>query len=420
LTPDTSRQTGLLAGVGVTPAEAALFNVVHYGLCVPPDDLARRAASPDYSLSGRLPVEECRTALAGCLAKGWLQIIDEVALKRIAAEIREAGLIGPIYGMPWDEGVDFTHAGAAMWHRLQAALRAGRERCPFAFTDVVRCRVAKYLPTRAAALAEIEDVRKNWGPAEVTGPTPFGPWRVRWWQRFPEGYRVDVEWRSHWQGRCGEGEGWFHPRSPRWRTEPDRRRQVLDRFGVGLSEWLVLCEMAGGSSNYPTHLPARVVYFAMRDLGFTPTEEECRTGLDACLAKGWVRIIDCRAAAEIEAMLRADPAIVLLPDEVIPGDEEVDFTPAGAALYRAISEEFLGPGWEDDLSAWKELDREEHRYGETEADILSALQEYENRRLDVVASRVVPIGPWGVYWWERFPSGYRLEVDVRGLDRDGP
>ena len=30
----------------------------------------------------------------------------------------------------------------------------------------------------------------------------------------------------------------------------------------------------------------------------------------------------------------------------------------------------------------------------------------------VRASQVVPIGPWCVYWWERFPSGYRLELKL--------
>ena len=26
------------------------------------------------------------------------------------------------------------------------------------------------------------------------------------------------------------------------------------------------------------------------------------------------------------------------------------------------------------------------------------------------SARTFPIGPWCVYWWERFTSGYRLEL----------
>ncbi len=404
----------------MTPAEAALFNVVHYGLTVPPDDLAQRAASPDYSPCGRLAVEECRSALAACLAKGWLQVIDETALRRIETEIRETGLIGPVYHMPWEGGVDFTHAGAAMWQRLQGVLGAGRERSPFAYIDVVRCRVARYLPTRASARAEIEEVREREDQVEVAGPTPIGPWRVQWWQRFPEGYRVDIQWRSRWQGRaCGGGDGWSQPPSPRWQTEPQRRQQVLARFGVGLPEWLVLAEVAGGRFNSPSRLPARAAGFAMTAHGIAAAEEECRAAMDACLARGWLRVVDHRAAAEIEALLQADTASVLLPDEAVPGLGEVDFTLAGAALYRAVSKEFLGPGWQDGLCVWRELEREEHRYGETERDVLSALQECQDRGVEVVASWVVPIGPWCVYWWRRFPRGYRLELEVRGWGGDG-
>src|SRR5262249_18335314 len=147
--------------------------------------------------------------------------------------------------------------------------------------------------------------------------------------------------------------------------------------------------------------------FAVRDFGVSVGEEECRGAVDACLAKGWLWVIDCKTVAEIENVLRADPVYMPLPDKVVPGQDQVDFTQAGAALHRAVSEELLGPSWADGLCVWQELDREEHRYGETEQDILCALKECRYRRyLEAVASRVVPIGPWCVYWWDRFPRGY--------------
>ena len=49
-------------------------------------------------------------------------------------------------------------------------------------------------------------------------------------------------------------------------------------------------------------------------------------------------------------------------------------TPAGAALYRMIAAEYLGPGWEDDLSVWREYYREGHRYCETEEGLQGVLQ----------------------------------------------
>jgi hypothetical protein len=30
----------------------------------------------------------------------------------------------------------------------------------------------------------------------------------------------------------------------------------------------------------------------------------------------------------------------------------------------------------------------------------------------VRASRLVPIGPWCIRWWQRYPAGYRLELEI--------
>jgi hypothetical protein len=118
----------------------------------------------------------------------------------------------------------------------------------------------------------------------------------------------------------------------------------------------------------------------------------------------------------IEALLEDEPATALLPGELVSGLGEVDFTPAGAALYRAVAGEFLGPGWDEGLRVWKELYREEHRYAETEQDVRAASEEYEASGKEVLSSQVVPLGPWCLYWWERFPRGYRLEVKIGGRE----
>jgi hypothetical protein len=92
----------------------------------------------------------------------------------------------------------------------------------------------------------------------------------------------------------------------------------------------------------------------------------------------------------------------------------IGFTPAGAALYRMIAAEWLGPTWEDEthVSVSEETYREEHRYCESEEGLQALLQKYAGGELDVRASQVVPIGPWCVHWWKRFPRGYRLELQL--------
>ena len=42
------------------------------------------------------------------------------------------------------------------------------------------------------------------------------------------------------------------------------------------------------------------------------------------------------------------------------------------------------------------------------------MAEYEAEGWVVRPPRVVPIGPWCVYWWEQFPAGFRMELEISG------
>src|SRR5262249_17010376 len=158
-------------------------------------------------------------------------------------------------------------------------------------------------------------------------------------------------------------------------------------------------------------LPRSVADFANRQFGLVASEDECRAGLDACLRYGWLRLGQ-HAGNEVDLLLRAEPATMPVATEWRGWDDHVDFTPCGPTLYRMIAAEWLGPDWEDNLDVSKETYREEHRYCETQQGLQDIEQEYAARGELVRASKLVPLGPWCVWWWERFPSGYRLELKI--------
>jgi hypothetical protein len=409
---DKRKRRDVLAEAGVTAPESALLCAVHYGITNPPSDLPRSAAGEVYSLRGPTTVEECRSALAGCLAKGWLRVIDDAALWEITEELHDGGVLGPVYGLPRVGGVDFTRAGAALWQRLRSQLSSGDGHSPFPYTDVVHSKTAWYFPSRAAALAEIADICDGWAVDSVAGPTLIGRWRAQWWRRYPEGYRIDIERRTHWEGWCGEGEGWSLPHSPRWRSDTKRLQHVLACHNVDLAEWLLLAAMDCFAHQSPSSLPRHVAAAAEKNYGVATSMRECRAGLEACLANGWLRAVDREAVTEVRAILRDDPATDHLPGEMVGGLGEVDFTPVGAALYRMIAAEFLGPDWDAGLRVWKEHYREEHGYCEAEGPLQGVVQDCVARGETVLNSRIVPLGPWSVYWWKRFPHGYRLELQI--------
>jgi len=93
--------------------------------------------------------------------------------------------------------------------------------------------------------------------------------------------------------------------------------------------------------------------------------------------------------------------------------------------------EWLGSHWEDALIVENCYYREEHHYCET----VAALQEveskyggdqvrcfktaaglqqivYKHKKENIRARRLIPLGPWCVSWWQRYPAGYRLELEI--------
>ena len=60
--PAGPRDCRSTAELGITPSEASLFNVVHFGLTVGPSDLCRGAAFSDYCFCGLMTAEENQAA----------------------------------------------------------------------------------------------------------------------------------------------------------------------------------------------------------------------------------------------------------------------------------------------------------------------------------------------------------------------
>jgi hypothetical protein len=405
-----------LGELGLTLAEAALFHVVHYGLHNAPAFVAEDAARPDYALGGPaadpggpLPLEDCRRAMADCLAKGWLRVVDKAARAGVIDDLRRGGFRAPVW-LPWDGGMDFTPAGADLWLRFRSLCSPGSPPAQCQTSVVVHSKTAWHFRTREAALAWLEEARAGEKFLAAAGPVPVGPWRAQWWRRFPDGYRIDVEEcrQEGAAGGCSSGSHLGHLPAHGPEAGPGLLGLVLDRHGLTAGAWLVLGAVACGPPPVGV-LPGLATRDGASRLGIAASVEECRQGLQRCLLSGWVREVDEAARAEVAALLRAEPAEGA-GGEAAPDDGDVDFTPAGAALYRRVTAEWVGPAWEDGLHACKELFREEHRYDVAEEGLREVAEEWAARGAVV---RLVPLGPWCVTWWQRHPAGFRLEVEVR-------
>lgn len=403
-------RAAVLAEIGLTPAHAVLFNIVSYGLVVESQDLCERATIEDYAVCGATTVSQAQAALADCFSKGWLRIVDASALQELRTEIRNANLIGPVYGFPNVGGVDFTHAGAEKWRVVCDRLgqRDGRV-SHLSYSDVVRIKTAHYFHSESKALAERDLCKTYDAVVAVSEPVAIGPWRANWWRRFPEGYRIDVEERPEEHGRSCDGlpQIYLDPFRPASKKSVDLvlAKGVMRRRGASVAEWCILANCELGRIYRES-----VIQMASTDakkLGVRLTPQQCERGLQRCIRKGWLRFVNDHVVAEIEGLLRNDRArIIALFDR----RTEIAFSIAGANFYRSLSAEILGSEWEEDLIAEHSYYREEHRYSETP---LPFRQQLDDVSFPIEApkfSRVTSIEPWCVYWWERFPSGYKMEL----------
>jgi len=403
-----------LAELGITRAESALFTAIYYGCTVPPAELPRVAVMEDYWEDGsRVTEDECRAALTDCLARGWLQVIDAETLAGIVEELKQGRVLGPIYGLPCVGAVDFTHAGAKLSCKEDDAHRTGNQPPPY-YEDTVYEKFSQFSRSERAALAAIEEVRRWDENVTTTGPSLTGPWRVQWWRRFAAGFQVDFEQKRQWQGRGGGSLGqycnlYFGPGKP----DLGGLQHVLDCHNVTFAEWLLLFAMEGGKVHRTlSPLLANVADDYSRRFGVETSEEQCRIAMETCLHNDWLRIIDQDALDEINTLLQSDPVLMPVPQVIHGAIGDLDFTPAGAVLYKMIMAQWRGPDWEDHLQVEKKTYQEQHYYCEDYYGFGGVLLGMVSGNQRIRVRRIGCIGPWCVKWWERYGCGFRLELEV--------
>ena len=224
-------EASVLDALGVASAEASLFHVIHYGITVQPDDLPKWAAHENYSIGVQCTAEDCQAALISCLRKDWLQVINESTLIKIADELREGKILGPVYGFPATGEVDFTTTGAELWHKINDRCFARRN--SFAYHDIVHEKSACYFVSHHAAVAELETINTQDAVVAVSGPHQVGPWRAQWWRRFFEGFRLDIEERRKWQGHSsGFAESCHFTFSQPSEEDAQRLHPILNYYNV--------------------------------------------------------------------------------------------------------------------------------------------------------------------------------------------
>lgn len=142
--------------------------------------------------------------------------------------------------------------------------------------------------------------------------------------------------------------------------------------------------------------------------------------MKSLLERGYARETDEAAISEIEKYLVDDPDAGR-PTALLPKEGEVDLTVTGAELYYALRKEVFGIDRNDSTGLVRDVDASHVEIYATSREVAamafyqSFFEGRETAEKVVSTSEILDIGAWRARWWERFDSGWRIDVVIEPL-----
>lgn len=188
---DLNRIEGLAGQFGLSLAEYVIVHLVYYE-DRPIDQVVKFALAlwgGGYGFP-LLPRHEYDQALSNLLERKLIQLIDERSLASIRELLERDPAIGPTNGLPRIGTVHFTFDGLAIWQQMQRIQDDQRGRIRFYGTTAPiyngnQCTIYSNYICQAYRVA------RDLGANKIGLPTPIGPWRCHWWEKYPAGFKLE-------------------------------------------------------------------------------------------------------------------------------------------------------------------------------------------------------------------------------------
>jgi hypothetical protein len=143
-------------------------------------------------------------------------------------------------------------------------------------------------------------------------------------------------------------------------------------------------------------------------------EGECEEALTSCLNRKLLQVIDGAALDHLHRFVEQERLIG--PVYGFPQEGDVDFTPTGAHTYRNLRTELYGADW-GAHQEYPRIDSDgQEVFFRTAEGGMKFLQAQPQRLWLTNPPALLPVGPWCVYWWEQYPSGYRINLPAESGD----
>lgn len=402
-----------LDDLGISVAEFAILNHIHFGCHRPRHLLAKFAACPDYALGESISANDAARAVRSCFKRGLLRVISQRDLADLKRDLAEKECLGPIYDFPPVGGVDFTDRGAEVWLEIEQWESKNLREWPprgFAYHDTVEIKTRWTFVSRAGMYRQRRLLRKELDCPVMTAPTRLDRIRLSRWSEPVPGWTFDATEQLQWQGRGGGGGSFLD-----WDTEiacldlPLVRRECR-RLRITLSELCVLMSIARWGANDAHQTVRFALSFAKWRLNVRATRAKIMAAVRSGLEK---RLLVKLTADDVNLMkVTRDstcPPLVLGN----PQPDSIALSETGSKFLIEQGPKILGSAWLDGWSVSREVFRREHRYARNLLDVAAVFEEYSGKSKErVQINAVEEIGPWCIYWWKRFPRGYRIELEI--------
>ena len=182
-----------------------------------------------------------------------------------------------------------------------------------------------------------------------------------------------------------------------------QHRSAFSKRNLSLAEWFVF-SIPGLWPVPEKELPRLATSYSQGDPRGTVDVASCRMALESLRHRGWLQIVDKSVLACLRqkvASLQCDPPVYGFPEL---GD--VDFTDKGAEVFRGLSSDLYGRYFFSEAVVADEQSTGKTVYTARKSRVETIVN--EGWSLGFAVSRT-KIGPWCIYWWKVFPSGWRME-----------
>jgi hypothetical protein len=160
---------------GVSFSEWNVLLSVGYGIRYP-DCLTQVTAGESLGRFGAVSLVEAEEAVQSCLAKGWLQVVDEPALRKMRQYLESRGVKDFDGSLPLVREIDFTPAGAELHQRVRKEWNGPDWPKPSYVSWKQGGIWRAYSETLEDALDASEDYRRDPNLRSISAPIPVGPW----------------------------------------------------------------------------------------------------------------------------------------------------------------------------------------------------------------------------------------------------